>query len=110
MAGVKGRSGGKRPGAGRKPAKKPAAAEAPARSDAAGAPVPDDPLQFLTAVMAGKIMATALQVRAAIAAAQYVHTKRHDGGKKDDQIGRAKKVAGGKFAAAAPPLKLVGTK
>ena len=55
-------------------------------------------------------MATALQVRAAIAAAQYVHTKRHDGGKKDDQIGRAKKVAGGKFAAAAPPLKLVGTK
>jgi hypothetical protein len=64
-------------------------------------------LLLLQGVALGTIRATPLQVRAAIAAVQYTHTKRHDGGKKDEHADKAKKAAGGKFAAAAPPLKLV---
>ena len=114
MAGAKGRSGGARPGAGgarpnsggarpgagRKPNPKPEPATAPGL----------EPLAFLEGVMQGLIEATPLQVRAAIAAAQYRHMKKGDGGVKDEQADRAKKAAAGKFGAAAPPLKLVGNK
>lgn len=65
-------------------------------------------LQMLQDVALGRTEATALQVRAAIAAVQYTHAKKGDGGKKEEQAGKAKKAAGGKFATAAPPLKLVG--
>ena len=104
MAGVKGMkgSGGARPGAGRKP--KPAAD----RNDEKQAPVPQgdkDMLQLLQDVALGRTEATSLQVRAAIAAVQYTHTKRSDGGKKEGQAEKAKKVAS-KFATATPP-KLV---
>lgn len=99
MAGVKGRSGGPRPnsggarpGAGRKPKPKPEIV-----------PVPDtDMLTFLQDVALGRIQAEAIQVRAAIAAVQYTHTKRADGGKKDEQHGKAEKAAA-KFAPSAPP-------
>lgn len=64
-------------------------------------------LRFLQDVALGRIEANATQVRAAVAAVQYTHTKRHDGGKKDEQAERAKKVSGGKFAAAAPPRLVV---
>jgi phage terminase small subunit len=125
MAGKPGRSGGARPGAGRKP-KRPAedAAGGAAvsvelepqahggalkRSHAESVPMGDrDMLELLQDVALGRVQATALQVRAAIAAVQYTHTKRHDGGKKDDVDSKAKQAAAGKFAAAAPPLKLVG--
>lgn len=92
MAGVKGRSGGARVGAGRKPGSKPEPAVSP------GA----EPLAFLEGVMRGEILATPLQVRAAIAAAQYRHTKKHDGGKKDEQADKAS-AAARKFAPAAAP-------
>lgn len=103
MAGVKGRSGGARPnsggarpGAGRKP--KPPA------------PVPAEmtPLQFLVAAMLGKVEASPTQVKAATAAAQYLHVRKSDGGKKDETADKAKKAASGKFAAASVPLQLVG--
>lgn len=97
MAGVKGKSGGPRPNAGRKPSPAP---EPAVVSES-------DPLQFLIDVMQGTIDATPLQVRAAIAAAQYKHVKSGDGGKKEEQAAAAKKAAGGKFKPAAPPLKLV---
>jgi hypothetical protein len=109
MAGMPGRSGGpransggKRVGAGRKP--KPIAVVVPP-----GEPVPEgqDMLRFLQDVALGRIEANATQVRAAVAAVQYTHTKRHDGGKRDEQAERTKKVAGGKFAAAAPPRLVV---
>jgi len=117
MAGVKGRSGGprpnsggKRPGAGRKPKAKPgdAAAPTPVLPPPEGEPPIDVPklnmLELLQAVALGKVQATPLQVRAAIAAVQYTHTKRGDGGKKDEQADKAKKAAsGGRFSAAAPP-------
>lgn len=98
MAGVKGKSGGARPGAGRKPAQPVVHGEV-------------DMLQLLQNVALGKTGATALQVRAAIAAVQYTHTKKGDGGKKDEAADKAKKAASsGRFAASAPPLKLVNAK
>lgn len=109
MAGVKGKSGGPRknsggarpnsggarPGAGRKPAEKP---ETPVLPEM-------DMLAMLQKVALGQVDATALQVRAAIAAVQYTHTKRGDGGKKEAQDEAAKKVAS-RFSSAPPP-KLV---
>lgn len=95
MAGKPGRSGGARPGAGRKPKPQP---ETPL--------IPEcDMLTLLQDVALGRIEATALQVRAAIAAVQYTHAKKGEGGKKEHQAEAAKKVAS-KFAAATPP-KLV---
>lgn len=124
MAGVKGRSGGARPGAGRKPKAKPATVVHPSvkveleRQPHGGAlkrtiqePVaqqPVDMLTFLQDVALGLTEASSLQVRAAIAAVQYTHLKKGDGGKKDEIADLAKKAAGGKFRPAAPPLKLVG--
>ncbi len=67
-------------------------------------------LQLLQNIARGLTDATPMQVRAAIAAVQYTHVKKGDGGIKDEAADRAKKAAGGKFAAAAPPLKLVGNK
>lgn len=106
MAGVKGKSGGPRAnsggarhGAGRKP-------KAVSEELTQAMPIEEmDMLAMLQAVALGKVSASTIQVRAAIAAVQYTHTKRGDGGKKEEQAEKAKKVAS-KFAAAAPP-KLV---
>jgi hypothetical protein len=98
MAGVKGRSGGARPGAGRKP--KPKAAPAEVKES--------DMLRLLQQIAMGQVNATPIQVRAAIAAVQYTHTKRADGGKKEEAAGKAKEAAGGRFGARPRPLKLVG--
>ena len=55
-------------------------------------------LTMLQNVALGKTEATPLQVRAAIAAVQYTHAKKGEGGKKDAK-GEAAKAAGqGKFA------------
>ena len=99
MAGKPGRSGGARSGAGRKQKEKPDTT-----------PVVQDPgtdmLTLLQNVALGVTEATALQVRAAIAAVQYTHTKRADGGKKE-----AVKEAAGEvstlFGLRAPKLKAV---
>jgi hypothetical protein len=108
MAGVKGRSGGARPnsggvrpGAGRKK-KEPSP---PVKQDDG-----KDMLRLLQDVALGKTDATALQVRAAIAAVQYTHTKRHDGGKKDDAADKAKQAAAGRFAAGAAPQLVVNNR
>ena len=133
MAGVKGKSGGPRinsggarPGAGRKP--KAAAAVKSAKGEAVTVTLEPqacggalkrsnaksvllaemDMLAMLQAVALGKVEASTIQVRAAIAAVQYTHVKRADGGKKDDQHDAAKKAGAGKFGASAPPLKVVG--
>lgn len=94
MAGVKGRSGGARSGAGRKASPRPSAVVVPAETDM---------LELLQRVALGQIEATAIQVRAAIAAVQYTHTKRGDGGKKEEAAGKAKQAASGRFGAAPPP-------
>ncbi len=104
MAGVKGKSGGPRknaggarPGAGRKPKPKP---ETVVLGDL-------DMLQMLKDVALGKVEATPLQVRAAIAAVQYTHMKKGDGGKKEEVAEAAKKAGAGKFAAATAPKLVV---
>jgi phage terminase small subunit len=126
MAGVRGKSGGPRPnsggarpGAGRKP-KAPAekSANASVKSQLEpqahggalrrkkAAPVESEPCDMLTLlqkIALGQIDATAGQIRAAIAAVQYTHTKKGDGGKKEEDADRAKKAGAGKFAPAAPP-------
>lgn len=133
MAGVKGRSGGPRknaggarPGAGRpkKGASESANASAVAvelepqqhggalkRTRAEPVPISDrDMLQLLQDVALGRVEATALQVRAAIAAVQYTHTKKGDGGKKEEVAGRAKKASVGKFASSSPPKLVINNK
>lgn len=104
MAGKPGRSGGARPGAGRKPQPKaPPAPTVRIEGDV-------DMLQLLQDVALGRIEATPLRVRAAIAAVQYTHTKKGDGGKKEEQAGKAKTAGAGKFAPAAPPKLVVNNK
>lgn len=105
MAGVKEKSGGARknaggarPGAGRKP--KAVAATVLIESKEC------DMLKLLQDVALGRIEASSIQVRAAIAAVQYTHTKRADGGKKEEREEMSKRASAGKFSASAPP-KLV---
>ena len=96
--------GGARPGAGRKP--KPRPDPAPALPAKPG----QDPLDFLLAVQNDANTAPALRVRAAIAAAQYVHIKKGDGGKKEEQGERAKRAGSGKFAPPPAPKLVVNNK
>ena len=105
MAGQPGRSGGPRknaggarPGAGRPKKEKQPTPPPPVLPDT-------DMLTMLQNVALGKVEATALQVRAAIAAVQYTHTKKGDGGKKEEAQERAEQAAS-KFRRSAPP-KLV---
>lgn len=117
MAGVKGKSGGPRanaggarPGAGRKPKAVDVSLEpqpgggALKRSKAEPVEIPErDMLTLLKDIALGRTDATAGQIRAAIAAVQYTHVKKGDGGKKEEVGDKAKQAAGGKYAAAAPP-------
>lgn len=90
--------GGARPGAGR-PRKNPEEATEPVLIEA------EDMLDLLQKIALGKTDATALQVRAAIAAVQYTHTRTRDGGKKEAKMKEAQKATG-RFAVSEPP-KLV---
>lgn len=93
-------AGGARPGAGRPPKPKPEPVRIPET----------DMLTLLQNVALGYTEASALQVRAAIAAVQYTHVKKGDGGKKDEQADKAKKAGAGKFASAAPPKLVVNNR
>jgi len=66
-------------------------------------PKTQTPLEYLLAVMHDEKVQPNLRLRAAIAAAQYVHVKRDDGGKKEERQAKAEVVATGKLAPAAPP-------
>lgn len=107
MAGVKGKSGGPRvnaggarPGAGRPPKEKPVTVP---QGDV-------DMLQMLQDVALGRVEAAPIQVRAAIAAVQYTHIKKGEGGKKEDAAEKAKNAAAGKFAPKAPPKLVVSNR
>lgn len=104
MAGVKGRSGGARPGAGRKPKVASEAAKAtaqPGAQTAAGAGL-SDAKEFLEGVIQGRILASEAELRAATALLPYQHKKLGESGKKEKQQEEASKL-GGRFAAAPPP-------
>lgn len=92
MAGVKGRSGGARPGAGR-----PRKEVAPLNASS------EDPVEFLREVMLDPDADPKLRVRAAIEVAAYEGTKKAPKGKKEGQQEAAEVAAQGKFAPAAPP-------
>lgn len=113
--GMKG-GGGARPGAGRKPKTKAVTERLEAqpnggalkRSKREPVEVPEtDMLSLLQKVALGYVDASPTQVRAAIAAVQYTHVKKADGGKKDEVADKAKAAGAGKFKAAPAPLKLV---
>jgi phage terminase small subunit len=97
MAGKPGRSGGARVGAGRKPRAKPVGVDSPER----------DPLEFLLDVMQGKVHPSPDQLKAAIAATQYTHAKRGEGGKKEAKQDAAVEAAAGRFRPKPPPLRAV---
>lgn len=113
MTGVKGKSGGKRVGAGRKPTPVVPVVAREAKP-ASSAPVTDagydDPLAYLRAVWTGAIDSSPAQVRAAQAALPFVHQKLGEGGKKEGKQAAAEKAAGRFGAAAAPKLAASGGK
>lgn len=94
MAGMKGRSGGARPGAGRK-----AAPTAPNHAA--------DPLAFLLAVMRGELAPSARQMAAAIAAARYMHPPAGAAGKATERAEATKRALTGKFRPALAPVMLL---
>lgn len=96
MAGKPGRSGGARPGAGRPP-------KTQEEKTTIVAPGNQTPLEFLLCVMNNNDIEDRLRLDAAKTAAQYVHAKIGEGGKKDAAGEAAKKAASGKFGASAPP-------
>lgn len=136
MAGVKGRSGGARQGAGRPRAVEPKQAagrvarvrlrndtdEELPRNSAGTAmapaedmeptvvlPASDDPLEFLIAAMNNPLLDARSRLRAAVTAAQYTNKKTKGFGKKEQQATDAANVVrSSRFAPSAPPrLELV---
>jgi len=62
-----------------------------------------DMLKLLQDIALGVVEANQIQVRAAIAAVQYTHAKKGEGGKKEQRQQKAVAVAGGRFAPPEPP-------
>lgn len=65
-----------------------------------------EPLAFLELVMNDPQAPLKDRIRAAVAAAQYRHTKLHDGGKKDATADKAKGAAAGRFSTPGAPPRL----
>jgi phage terminase small subunit len=95
MAGVKGKSGGKRDGAGRPPVE-------PEFVDGLSSP---DSLAFLLAVQNNPTIDIKERIKASIALAAYQHQKKGEGGKKEDKQKNAEKVAS-KFGSVQRPPHL----
>lgn len=105
MAGVKGRSGGARPGAGRKPVP---ATVVPDEVAAVKPGEPLDPRPTLEQVALGRLEVSPQQFKALVALLPYVHTKKGEGGKKEQKQAQAEKVAS-RFVPVSPPkLAAVG--
>lgn len=100
MAGVKGRSGGARPGAGR-PKKELVKLELNV--------IYDEPDKFLKAVMNDSGTEAKLRVDAAKALLSAQVRRAENGGKKEAQQAAAKRVAS-KYAAAAPPKLVINNR
>jgi len=115
MAGVKGKSGGPRPNSGgkREGAGRRAKPATVLPKDLAATKTEDgvfDPRPTLELVAQGLLEVSVAQQKALTALLPYVHTKRGEGGKKEQRQEAAQKVAG-RFSASAPPkLAAVGGK
>ncbi len=66
-----------------------------------------DPLEFMRQVVADSCEDPKLRLEAAKALAPYLHAKKGEMGKKEGKMADAEKVSKGKFAASAPPLRMV---
>ena len=88
--------GGARPGSGPKP-------KAPTLLDVGQHA---DPLDFLRSVMQNEAADMKLRLLAAATLMPYLHSKQ-ELGKKDIAAAAGKKAASGRFAASAPPLRVV---
>ena len=115
--------GGYRPGAGRPKGKKSEKGGKPTKARPKQAKknpeIPSDivaeaaaenmlPLDYMLKVMRDPEADLARRDRMATAAAPFVHPRKGEGaGKKEDKEERAKKAGSGRFAPAAPPLKVV---
>ncbi|WP_201451440.1 hypothetical protein [Hydrogenophaga sp. BPS33] len=66
-------------------------------------------LSLLQNVALGVVNASPTQVRAAIAAVQYTHVKKADGGKKADRQAKAERSSG-RFKASTPPRLVVNNR
>lgn len=102
MAGVKGRSGGARPNSGPKP-------RPPVLLDSTDL-LTSSPVQFLTALMNDPAADIKVRADAAKALLAAELRKADAQGKKAQQADAAAKVAGGKFAAAAPPKLVINNR
>ena len=67
----------------------------------------EDPMTFLLSIMNDPSAEGRVRLDAAKALLPFMHQKKGEGGKKSDAADKAKKAAGGRFAASPPPLKLV---
>jgi phage terminase small subunit len=67
----------------------------------------EDPLEFLLGVMNNDLVDPRLRVRAAVSACQYKHTRRADGGKREEEAQKAEKAAKGRFATPRAPVLAV---
>ena len=118
MATTPSKRGGKRVGAGRKPNPIKTlfipvpveAIEQQPTTQISGSLAHKDPKVFLLALMNDLEADLKLRADAAKALMPFMHTKLGEGGKKDQQQDAAKRVAGGKFAAVAPPKLIVNNK
>ena len=108
MAGVKGRSGGARPGSG--PKRKPPTVITP---DVAGPQVdggPFNPRPTLERIALGEIDVSPQQFKALMGLMPYTNAKKGEGGKKEQRQAAAEKVVR-RFTPAAPPkLAAIGGK
>lgn len=106
MAGVKGRSGGARSGAGRKKVEPfPVPLDLAQVKDGE----PFDPRPTLELIALGHMEASPQQFKALTALLPYTNIKKGDGGKKDEQAGKAKNAAS-KFAPTAAPKLVVNNR
>ena len=97
-----------------KPPTKPKAAHGGPRPNSGPKRVPPaqnaypDPLSFLLAVVRGEIVPSPAQVRAAVAAARFVHRRPGADGKRVDERDAAVRAASsGRLAAPPAPLRLL---
>lgn len=101
MAGMPGRSGGARPGAGRKPEPEVIVEHMDKQ---------EDPKAFLLDMMNDSSIDVKLRLDAAKTLMPFFHVKLGEGGKKEAKESAAKKAGAGKFSSAPPPLKVVNTR
>jgi phage terminase small subunit len=107
MAGVKGKSGGARPGTGgarpNSGGARPGAGRKKKEPPVIEVAQSEDPKAFLLSVMNDQEADARMRLDAAKSLMPFMHVKLGEGGKKDESAARAKKASTGRFAPSDPP-------